>query len=80
MIAAVDPVLVGGAVALLLIGGLGWAAFHFKGKLGRLVAYLEAAKSAQEGRKRFDEEQRRKSGKLGKRLVDRNRVRERSKR
>ena len=75
VIAAVDPVLVGGAVAMILIGALGWAAFHFKGKLGRQTAYLEAAKAAQEGRARFDKELETKSGKLGKRVIDRQRKR-----
>jgi hypothetical protein len=82
LIAAVPPELVAGAVALIFIivlAGWGWRA---QKKLGAVLAWLDQAKAEQEGRARFDAEQQKTGGKLGKRVVARSgaRVRKPAKR
>ena len=75
MIAAVDPVLVGGGIALVVILALARWAWNARGREKAILAWLEQAKREQEGRKKFDAELEKSSGRLGKRVVDRLRKR-----
>jgi uncharacterized iron-regulated membrane protein len=71
MIAAVDPVLVAGGIALAVILSLAWWAWSSRKRLGEVLAWLEHAKREQEGRARHDAEMEQSSGKLGKRVRER---------
>ena len=82
MIAVVPPEVVAGVVALVVILALARWGWNARKEVGAIKAWLEQAKAEQEGRARFDAEQQKTGGKLGKRVVARRdaRVRKRPKR
>lgn len=75
MIGVVPPeILVAGVAVLLAVIFGGWA-WRARAREGALRAWLEAEAAAQKGRERFDAEQGKSSGGLGRRVRDRVRKR-----